>query len=536
MEKEISGNYKHFKGNNYSVYCVAVDNESNRYVLYQQDYGDHAFWIRPYYMFFEQVEKANKRGNLHKVDRFKLSGKPKPVGEYIDKLILLIKKNSISIKHTETEMPYLITSVSKQNGLVVVQPDMCTEAATHCNVSLAPCGNLALSSNRCFNISSHEGYLTQFELIRRMGKNCCIIDDNLEVWDAAVSIPKSKQLIIDGYNNKDIENLINPCSIDLKIAEAGFLKTKFKRVDPESIEHASKASELWKRVKVKKDRNGKGGYIKLWPGQTILTHINNRIILPADCAGKIEIKSTYARLSLSITAGDFCNPGYNGFFPLEITNHGNHIVVLHTGSVMGQLMLIPVSGIILVEYSKKATQKNNNGIDDGTPYTFWLERSIKKIRKETGNELIIESYEHLRKAIRSSTSDDVNACRDRFDDGFLVFCQRRIKKERFKDKDNKPNIRKMIDCFISREKIIQSIYSIRWLSLIGGIINIFIPVYNLFAKVEKETPINNIKALLVIAIILFAGFILLQIKKPKAFCTFKKIDVEKALERVINQT
>ena len=94
----------------------------------------------------------------------------------------------------------------------------------------------------------------------------------------------------------------------------------------------------------------------------------------------------------------------------------------------------------------------------------------------------------------------------------------------------------MIDCFISREKIIQSIYSIRWLSLIGGIINIFIPVYNLFAKVEKETPINNIKALLVIAIILFAGFILLQIKKPKAFCTFKKIDVEKALERVINQT
>ena len=53
--EKISGTYKHFKGKYYCVYCSARDKQGNKYVLYQQNYDDKSFWIRPYKMFFEKV-------------------------------------------------------------------------------------------------------------------------------------------------------------------------------------------------------------------------------------------------------------------------------------------------------------------------------------------------------------------------------------------------------------------------------------------------------------------------------------------------
>ena len=108
-----------------------------------------------------------------------------------------------------------------------------------------------------------------------------------------------------------IKKIINPCSIDLQIADSGFLTSKYKVLDPQSIEHVSSATDLWKKVKMFRSKNHSSEFIKLRPGKTILTHTKERICIPKDCAGKVEIKSTYARLSLAITSGDFCNPGYN---------------------------------------------------------------------------------------------------------------------------------------------------------------------------------------------------------------------------------
>ena len=54
-DTEISGKYKHFKGKCYEVYCVACGDRGEKYVLYQQCYGDESFWIRPYEMFFQTV-------------------------------------------------------------------------------------------------------------------------------------------------------------------------------------------------------------------------------------------------------------------------------------------------------------------------------------------------------------------------------------------------------------------------------------------------------------------------------------------------
>lgn len=50
------GKYKHFKGMLYEVYGVARNSETlEEMVIYQAQYGDYGFWVRPVKMFFEKV-------------------------------------------------------------------------------------------------------------------------------------------------------------------------------------------------------------------------------------------------------------------------------------------------------------------------------------------------------------------------------------------------------------------------------------------------------------------------------------------------
>ncbi|MDP3661687.1 MAG: DUF1653 domain-containing protein [bacterium] len=57
------GVYKHFKGNEYEVLCVAKHSETmEEMVVYQALYGERSYWVRPLTMFSEQVEKENHKG------------------------------------------------------------------------------------------------------------------------------------------------------------------------------------------------------------------------------------------------------------------------------------------------------------------------------------------------------------------------------------------------------------------------------------------------------------------------------------------
>lgn len=521
MPINISGRYKHYKKNDkYDVYCEVKDKNNHKYVLYRQLYGDQSFWIRPYSMFFEKVEILDSTGNKIKKDRFTRIGKAKPPEQYLQKLIDYVKADKFIIKNSENNEEFIITSISIKNNEVRVHP-------------------YSFSNNS-------SGYLTEYELFRRMGKKSCVINEKLEVWDSNDEIAEELKLKIEDYDISTISDLINPCSIDLRIGESGFLKTRFRIVDPESIEHASNSKDLWKNVKVHKSKNNGEDYFYLLPGQTVLTHIANRIKIPNDCAGKVEIKSAYARLSLSITSGDFCNPGYDGYFPLEITNHGSHIIQIHAKAVMAQLMIIALPGPILIEYSKKATQKNERGYDDGIPYSFWTERSIKKLRKTAGDESLIVLYYSLKKKITPQVVDDINAYKNRFEDTFLTFCQNAIHKDKYRDQDNKsPDAKKILNGYIDSEKRRKWFYSIRFVSFIMMILSIFKQGFDIYVKVYPEwladfAKGNKLNIFLNSAfnykmiIIYFILFIFLKITKPKAFCTFEKIDIESAVNEIIS--
>ncbi len=60
QDKDIIGKYRHFKGNEYLVYgsCLVGDN-NEKYILYER-LVNNSFWIRPYDMYFETVERDGK--------------------------------------------------------------------------------------------------------------------------------------------------------------------------------------------------------------------------------------------------------------------------------------------------------------------------------------------------------------------------------------------------------------------------------------------------------------------------------------------
>ncbi len=53
----MTGKYKHFKGNEYEVVGVCENKGAEKFVIYKPLYNDSGYWIRPFDMFFESIER-----------------------------------------------------------------------------------------------------------------------------------------------------------------------------------------------------------------------------------------------------------------------------------------------------------------------------------------------------------------------------------------------------------------------------------------------------------------------------------------------
>ncbi|MFZ2295336.1 MAG: DUF1653 domain-containing protein [Polaromonas sp.] len=57
LPEPILGRYQHYKGSEYEVIGVATHSETlETLIVYRPLYQDSGLWVRPYSMFFEQVE------------------------------------------------------------------------------------------------------------------------------------------------------------------------------------------------------------------------------------------------------------------------------------------------------------------------------------------------------------------------------------------------------------------------------------------------------------------------------------------------
>lgn len=55
---KINGIYRHFKGDYYLLIDIAIHSETKeKYVVYRGLYGDNELYIRPFDMFFSEVDK-----------------------------------------------------------------------------------------------------------------------------------------------------------------------------------------------------------------------------------------------------------------------------------------------------------------------------------------------------------------------------------------------------------------------------------------------------------------------------------------------
>ena len=50
--------YRHFKGQEYKILCIALDSENNdEVVVYEALYGRHLIWTMPYDLFTSKVDQ-----------------------------------------------------------------------------------------------------------------------------------------------------------------------------------------------------------------------------------------------------------------------------------------------------------------------------------------------------------------------------------------------------------------------------------------------------------------------------------------------
>ena len=199
-------------------------------------------------------------------------------------------------------------------------------------------------------------------------------------------------------------------------------------------------------------------------------------------------------------------------------------------------MLIPLTSPVIAQYSKKATHINPSGIDDGNPYTFYRERSIKLIQKQNGAQPLITFYEKIHMLANEENTNDINGFKERFDDNFLTFCQRNMRKKKFVTASQKPDIQKLCIAYINREKRLKRLFHLPLpsaaFSFCTSITAALIP-----SILEKKFVFPSDPPYAIVAFIFFiicCASMYYVFRKPKEFCTMEKFDVSKIIEQLLS--
>lgn len=170
---------------------------------------------------------------------------------------------------------------------------------------------------------------------------------------------------------------LQPASIDLKLSNVFWVPHSRRALD---LKKAT-IMEISPRRYWKKRTLSEGEHIKLLPGQMLLGRVHEIFTVLSGCAGKIEGRSSYARLGLSVhCTGDFVNPGYRGSMPLQLVNHNPFPVVIYPYVPLCQLVLIKLDSTTGVKYGSDDVQSKYKN-DDGGPSCWWRDRQIKRLRE-----------------------------------------------------------------------------------------------------------------------------------------------------------
>lgn len=177
--------------------------------------------------------------------------------------------------------------------------------------------------------------------------------------------------------NDDCESHIQPSSIDFCLSNIFWEPIKRKAIDLRKralLELAPR--RYWKKKVLRKNE-----YITLKPGKLLLGRVAAKFTIPKDCAGKIEGRSSFARMGLGIHCTcDYINPGYRGHMPLELYNYGPNPIKIFPYIPICQLILIRLSSETNRLYGVEELQSKYMD-DDGGPSYWWRDKRIKSLQK-----------------------------------------------------------------------------------------------------------------------------------------------------------
>ncbi len=260
----------------------------------------------------------------------------------------------------------------------------------------------------------------------------------------------------DQFDPFDPIGQVQPCSIDLRLGVKFWRLRTSKDIDLLSARHMSPISRRdWDETTL-----GPHESIKIKPGEMILGHTLEAFHLPQDLAGKLEGKSSYGRMGLSVHAStDFINPGWSGRMPLPLVNHSRATLRLYPGMPICQLMLIPLSSVPDRAYgAQELWSKYEN--DDGGPSYWWRDRHIKKLIDTMGrSNYSIEAQQRVL-ALLGDAEFDIGPILDRLED--FINTRRAIDIE---------SVDAMLQAFVSaedRRKRNQTIA--RWVTTTGFVV------------------------------------------------------------------
>ncbi len=142
---------------------------------------------------------------------------------------------------------------------------------------------------------------------------------------------------------------VQPASYDLKLSDYFLLGPRQK--DRVVIDPVSDVPVEYRGLKVSKA----AGFTTVDPGQFLLGSTVERVVIPREFAGRVEGKSSLARIGLIVhTTAGFIDPGFRGRITLEFFNAGPKPIVLTPGMFIAQLSVYPVeSGGDYYEYDGK---------------------------------------------------------------------------------------------------------------------------------------------------------------------------------------
>lgn len=190
----------------------------------------------------------------------------------------------------------------------------------------------------------------------------------------------------------DAERQVQPCSIDLRISNVFWRPSRRRRLWRRLLPGRDLTIDLrhsnlrdveplrdWKEVVLKE-----GDVIPIKPGQTIMCRIYERFRLPETHAGKIEGRSSFARLGLSVhCTGDFINPGWGGYMPLQLFNAGPYPLKITPYLSICQLLIVPLSRAPERSYGDAALGSKYVN-DNGGPSLWWRDARVRELQARLG--------------------------------------------------------------------------------------------------------------------------------------------------------